>query len=196
MSAPVTLLPPGEHLDLLLRAIAREAEAQRLLLDGNACDGSAAMLDASDGYRASWEVAPPRSFGRLVGMLKAAIIGGEPGGAVAYARGLVDTRTPTAAYASALVALVDGRDDDAAEAAAAMVPGGDAFGRAAAAITALATGDGASYRGAVRAIVEDFERRTEHLTGVAIADTALMLERLAAGRGLTADLRSALLPPA
>jgi len=42
--------------------------------------------------------------------------------------------------------------------------------------------------------VRDFEQRTEHLTGVAIADTALMLERLAGDRGLRAGVRSALLP--
>jgi hypothetical protein len=46
----------------------------------------------------------------------------------------------------------------------------------------------------VAAIVADFEGRDEHLTGVPIADTALMLERLAGARGLAAHPASALLP--
>ena len=41
----------------------------------------------------------------------------------------------------------------------------------------------------------DFEAREEHLTGVPIADTALVLERLAERRRLAAHPRSALLPP-
>jgi hypothetical protein len=45
-----------------------------------------------------------------------------------------------------------------------------------------------------RAIVEDFEGREAHLTGVPIADTALMLERLAERRGLAAHPESLLLP--
>jgi hypothetical protein len=47
---------------------------------------------------------------------------------------------------------------------------------------------------AVAAIVADFESRSEHLTGVPIADTALMLERLAAERGIGAGLDSPLAP--
>jgi hypothetical protein len=43
-------------------------------------------------------------------------------------------------------------------------------------------------------IVADFEGRSEHLTGVPIADTALMLERFAERRGLAARPSSALLP--
>ena len=66
--------------------------------------------------------------------------------------------------------------------------------RAAAAIDALAAGDTAAYGDAVAAIVADFEGRDEHLTGVAIADTALMLERLAEARGMASRPSSPLLP--
>ena len=62
------------------------------------------------------------------------------------------------------------------------------------AIAGLAAGDGAAYGAAVIAIVEDFAGREEHLTGVRIADTAAMLEALAAPRGLAAGLDSPLLP--
>ena len=75
-----------------------------------------------------------------------------------------------------------------------MRAGSPAFGRAADAIDAHRDGDGPAYGEAVRAIVVDFEGRDEHLTGVPIADTALMLERLAEARGLAAGVESALLP--
>jgi hypothetical protein len=42
--------------------------------------------------------------------------------------------------------------------------------------------------------VADFEGRDEHLTDVAIADTALVLERLARRRGISAGVTSAMLP--
>ena len=44
------------------------------------------------------------------------------------------------------------------------------------------------------AIVADFEGRDEHLTGVAIADTALMFVRLAEARGMAFRPSSRLLP--
>jgi hypothetical protein len=43
------------------------------------------------------------------------------------------------------------------------------------------------------AIAADFETREEHLEGVPIADTALMLERLAAARGMACGPASPLL---
>ena len=71
---------------------------------------------------------------------------------------------------------------------------GEALAAAAAAIVALARRDATGYGHAVAAIVEDFEGRDAHLTGVPIADTALMLQRLAAPRGVEAGLSSTLLP--
>jgi hypothetical protein len=47
---------------------------------------------------------------------------------------------------------------------------------------------------ALAAIVRDFEERTEHLTGVAIADTALMLSELARRRGMAVAIESPVLP--
>jgi hypothetical protein len=75
-----------------------------------------------------------------------------------------------------------------------MGAGGDAFARTAAAIEALARRDGAAYTTALGAIVRDFEQRSEHLTGVAIADTAVMLEALAGRRGMSAAIASPVLP--
>ena len=76
-----------------------------------------------------------------------------------------------------------------------MGAGTDAFGRTAEAIDAIAAGDGERYALALGAIVRDFEQRAEHLTGVAIADTALTLSELARRRGLAVAIESPVLPP-
>ena len=89
---------------------------------------------------------------------------------------------------------MQGDDELALSAVARMREGGEAFARTADAIVALARGDGEAYTTAVTAIVEDFAARESHLTGVPIADTAVMLERLARPRGLAARPLSALMP--
>ena len=43
-------------------------------------------------------------------------------------------------------------------------------------------------------MLESFERRTDYLEDVAVADTVLVLQALAEPRGMRADLESALLP--
>ncbi len=189
----------GPHRDLMLRAISAEGDGHRAALRGDAEAAHLAYQEAAELYRASWEVAPPASYGRLEGMLKAAVLAGDAGEAAGYVRGqLVEEErgeaSPPAAYALAVAALVQDDDAEAARLAGAMRAGSPAFGRASDAIAGLAAGDGAAYGAAVVAIVEDFEGREEHLTGVRIADTAAMLEALAAPRGLAAGLDSPLLP--
>jgi len=216
-------MAPGPHLDLLMDAIATEAEGHRALLGGDAETARSSMLEAARLYRSSWELAPPGSYGRLIGMLKAVVIaeGCSAGGArgrgdhirahadhvreqteqireqAEYARGQVGDpgESVAAHYALAIAALVEGDDDAAITAAAGMRGGSPAFVRTATAIDALARRDARAYEEAVSAIVADFEGRETHLTGVAIADTALMLERLAGPRGLACAPSSPLLPP-
>lgn len=156
------------------------------------------FADAASCYRRSWEAAPPGSFGRLVGMLKSAVLAGAGHDEAAYVRAAIDAedaRSPTAAYALAIAALILTDDTGAREATETMRHGSEAFLRTAEAIDALANQDRAAYAIALRQIVADFEGRSEHLTGVAIADTALMLELLAAKRGITGGIQSDLLPP-
>jgi hypothetical protein len=188
---------PEQHRLLMRAAIECEARAQRAALAGDRAASEAAFREAAAGYRASWEVAPPASYGRLVGMLKAAVLGGDAEQAARYARAEIGESaggSPTAAYALAIAALVLGDDASAAASAQTVRQGSDAFARAADAIEALARRQQSRYDDALSAIVADFEGRAEHLTGVPIADTALMLERLAAARGLSGGARSALLP--
>jgi hypothetical protein len=189
---------PSDAQRSLDEALAREAEGQRALLAGDREAGEAALVAAAGAYRASWEAAGPRSFGRLVGMLKAALLAGERADVeAAYVRAAVPEApdSPTAAYAAALAALTLGDGDAAQELAARARSGGDAFARTADAIAALARADAEAYAAALDAILADFAARPEHLTGVRIADTAAVLEVLAARRGLAVRPASDLLPP-
>ena len=185
------------HQELLQAAIERDAEGQAALLSRELERARAAFTEAARLYRESWAQAPPRSYGRLVGMLKSAILAGDARAAADYVRaelGEADPESPTASYAQALAAVV-AVDDGAAETWAGRMHGGsDAFDRTAEAIAALARSDQAGYAAAIEEIVRDFERRADHLTGIAIADTALVLQRLAAPRGMAAGVSSELLP--
>jgi hypothetical protein len=187
------------HRELMGAAIERDGAAQRLLLAGDTAGASAAFAEAADLYRRSWEVAPPASYGRLVGMLKSAVLAhqGDEQSAAEYARTAlvgVAEDSATAAYAQAIAALIVGDDEGALRSATRMRAGSGAFVRTADAIAAMASGDRGAYRTEIGAIVRDFETRSNHLTGVPIADTALMLERLAARRGLGGSVTSPLLP--
>jgi uncharacterized protein len=180
------------HEDALREAIAADGDAHRALLAGD--DARPALRRAMDAYRRSWEAAPPGSYGRLVGYAKAAILAGEnPLAYIAEQLGPED-RTPPACWARALAYLADGNDQRAARGADGMRAGSDAFNRAADAVHALAAADRDAYRAAIDAIVADFAARETHLTGVPIADTALVLDRLAERRGLAAHPDSPLLP--
>ena len=188
----------GEHRDLMLAAIAAEGEAHAALLAGDTEEASAKYGRAVELYRASWALAPPKSYGRLVGLLKAAVLGGRADAAADEVRAqLADdpdaAGSPVASYVLAVAALIKNDDDAVAPLAEVMEPRGGAFERTAAALSALAAGDGEAYAAAAAAIADDFAAREEHLTGIPIADTAIMLELIARERGLAAELDSPLM---
>jgi len=190
-------VPPRKHQELLTAAVEREREAQRRLLAGDLDAARAEFAAAADLYRQSWESAHARAFGRLVGMLKAAVLAGGGPSEARYVRTALGERDPessTASYAQALAALTLGEDRDARTWAARMSTAPDAFARTGKAISALAAHDGQGYAVALAAIVHDFEERSEHLTGVAIADTAIVLQILAGRRGMDAAVDSVVLP--
>jgi hypothetical protein len=191
----------GEHRDLMMAAIAAEGRAHAALLAGDLDTARQVYAEAVDGYRASWALAPPKSYGRLVGLLKAAVIGGAARPAADEVReALRDDPdaggSPVAAYVRAVAAVIAGDDEAVPALAATMETRGEAFERTAAALRALAAGDGEAYAAALMAIEADFAARDAHLTGVSIADTAVMLELLAAERGLAVRPDSPLVPVA
>jgi hypothetical protein len=164
--------------DALDRALELEAAAQAELLAG-VCE-PAGFREAARWYWTSYELAPPRSYGRLVGMLKAAVLGGAGAEEAATVRRLLDDggSSPTSWYAIAVAALIEGDAQLAARGAEEMRAGGPAFGRAADAIAAIAARDDEAARRAIDAIEADFAARDAHLTGVAIADTAVLFATL------------------
>ena len=166
--------------ELLQEALRLEGPAQQALLAGDEATASERFAAAADAYRRSWEAAGPGAFGRLVGMLKAHVLAGAGEDAAAdYAREQVpDPSSPTSWYVCGIAAAIQGERGVMRNAADGMQAGSDAFARAAAAMRALADRDDAAFTSAVQAIADDFAGRAEHLTGVAIADTALMFERL------------------
>jgi hypothetical protein len=177
----------GDHLNA---ALAAEAEAYRALLAGT--DASPALVRARDAYLASHDESGPTSWGRLVGALKMAILTGD--GVEPIARRAVaevgEADTPASAYLLALAQVAQGERPDVE----AMLAAGDSLARTGRALGALGDGDRAAYAAALGEIVADFEARDQHLSGVAFADTALVLERLAEPRGMAVRPSGPLLP--
>jgi hypothetical protein len=177
----------GHHLDA---ALAAEAEAYRALLAGD--DAGPPLRSARDAYLASHAETGPRSWGRLLGALKMAILAGD--GAEAIARQAVaetaEADSPASAYARALAQVTLEQAPDVEP----MLAEGNSFARVGRALAALGTGDRPAYETALAEIVADFEARDRHLSGVAIADTALVLERLAEPRGMAVRPSGPLIP--
>jgi hypothetical protein len=189
----------GEHRVLMMAAIETEGQAHTALLAGDRDAARAAYERAVEQYRASWALAPPKSYGRLVGLVKAGVLAGQAAPAAAEVRAALDgdeaaEGSPVAAYVLAVAAVIAGDDDEVAVRAARMEPRGEAFERTATALRALAAHDAGAYEAAITAIEADFAAREDHLTGVAIADTAVMLELLAAPRGMAVRPASSLVP--
>lgn len=189
----------GEHKALMIAAIGTEGEAHAALLAGDHDAARATYARAAEQYRASWRLAPPKSYGRLVGLLKASVLAGDARAAAVEVRAELEgdpdaASSPVASYVLAVAAVILGDDDEVALRAARMEPRGEAFERTATALRALAARDEDAYAAALAAIEADFAHREDHLTGVAIADTAVMLERLADERGMAVRPSSPLVP--
>jgi hypothetical protein len=193
---------PREHQRILRDALESEGAAYRRLLDGEAAEAREALGEVARIYRSSWEKAPPRSFGRLAGYLKASILAGRAEEAAAFVRSEIGAAgdSPVSWYVLGLAALLEGDREAALRAAEGIREGLDglrdprSFRLAADAIVALATCNESAFRGLIAAMVADVESRSAHLTGVAIADTALVFEQIAARQGIGSGIVSDVLP--
>lgn len=170
------------------------------LMAGNRAGAEQWMLEAATRYRESYEGAPLTSWGRMIGAVKMRLIAGDADGAREDARwtlecGAATAESPIGRYAACIAELVLGHEAAAEALADGLSAGAEGFpGDVAASLHALATSDASAYGEAVRSVVRSFETREEHLEDVPIADTALMLNALAAERGLEQELESPLLP--
>ncbi len=170
-----------------------------LLMAGRDEEARTWLLRAAERYRESWSDAPAGSWGRPIGAMKSRLIAGDREGALQDARwaleaGAGDSESPIGRYAAVLAHLVLGEDAEAALLAATLHGRNDFPQPVADTLVALAAGDASGYKTAVRALVADFEARREFLEDVAVADTVLALQALAAPRELAVGLVSRLLP--
>ena len=170
------------------------------LMLGEPAKGANWLKRAAQTYVESLDGAPPGSWGRPIGAMKACVLAGDWAGAERYARlaldaGAADAESPIGRYAACLASLVLG-DDVGARVLADSLHGRDDFPHAVAdALRMVAAADDApGYILAVEAVLESFETREEYLEDVPVADTVLVLQALAERRGLHADLESPLLP--
>jgi hypothetical protein len=191
--------PEARQKQLVRMGAAAGAVGLALLMDGRD-DGAREWLRRSaERHRESYAGAPPGSWGRPIGAIKARLLAGDMEGAAADARWALDetgagAESPIGRYAEVLALLVLGRDAEAAPVVHALAAD-DFPSDVAAALVALAEHDAEGYGSAVRDVLASFEARDEYLEGVPAADTVLVLQALAAERGLAVRLSSPLLPP-
>jgi hypothetical protein len=170
-----------------------------LLMAGDRA-GAGKWFDRAAGrYRDSYADAPSGSWGRPIGAIKARILADDRDGAArdatwALDEGAASAESPIGRYAGCLALLVLERWEEARVLADGLriderfpEPVGDA-------LAAIAAEDPLGYVEAIEGVLESFETRSEYLEDVPVADTVLVLQALAATRGLTASLSSPLLP--
>ena len=163
-------------------------------------DEAAEWFDrAARRYRESYEHAPPGSWGRPIGALKARILAGDWSGAEDEARwaldeGAAEAETPIGRYAGALALLTLGRDEEARPLADSIRTRDDFPQDVGDALATLAAEDTLGYTYAIESVLDSFETRDEYLEDMAVADTVVVLQALAERRGMAAELSSELLP--
>lgn len=170
------------------------------LMLGRRDEASAWLGRAVDAYGASYPDAPPGSWGRLVAMLKSSILADDWEAAAGHAEqtlaeGTAEADSPIGRYAATVALLALGRDEDARPVASPLRERDDFPNDVADALATIAAEDPPGYILAVEGVLESFEQRDEYLEDLPVADTVLVLQALAARRGMAAELSSPLLPP-
>jgi hypothetical protein len=170
-----------------------------LLMDGRPDEARAWFGRAAERYRESFDAAPPGSGGRPIGAVKARLLADDAAGAEDDARwtlavGARESASPIGGYAATLALLVLGEDANAREEAANLQGRDDFPDDVARALAAVAAREEPDYRSAVADVLRSFETRDEYLEDLPVADTVVVLQRLATARSLTVDLDSPLLP--
>lgn len=197
-------LPAAEDHDARQRQLARMGNAAAgaglsELMNGNTASAEEWFAKAVDRYRESFELAPPDSWGRPIAIVKARLLADDWSSAEADARwtlvqGAAEASSPIGQYAATLALLVLGRDEEA-RAHADMLRGRDDFpGAVGDALAFIAAEDQVGFNEAVETVLQSFETREDYLEDLPVADTVIVLQRLAGRRNMTAALSSPLLP--
>jgi hypothetical protein len=193
--------PDARQKQLVRIAMAATGAGLARLMQGRRAEAAGWFARSAERFRESYPDAPPGSWGRLIGAVKARVLAGDREGAEvdaswALEQGPAAGESPIGRYAAVLALLVLGRDEEATATAAPLTEEPEeSFPRPMAeALAALAAGDGAAYGDAATRVLQSFEGREEYLEGIPVADTVIVLQALAERRGIAAALRSPLLP--
>jgi hypothetical protein len=170
-----------------------------LLMDGRGEESAAWLRRAAVRYRESWDAgAPPDSWGRPIAAMKALLLAGDDASDAAewaIRAGAAAAESPVGRYAATIAFLVLHRDVDARMSAETIVERDDFPRDVADAVLMIAGLDRNEYAADVLSVLESFEERSDFLEGVRVADTVLVLQILAAQRGMAVELpESELLP--
>jgi len=199
-------LPDAADADARQRQLTRLGNAAggaglTLLMQGRPGEAGEWFRRAASRYRESFADAPPESWGRPLGAMKALVLAGDRPGAEGAARwalagGAADAPSAVGRYAAVVALLVLG-DDELARLHADAIRIRDDFPHDVGdALAYIAARDIVGYAAAIRSVLASFEARDEYLEDLPVADTALVLQALARERGLDVPLSSRLLPPA
>ena len=193
--------PDARQRQLVRVAAAATGVGLARLMQGRRAEASGWLTRSAERFRESFASAPPGSWGRLIGSVKARLLAGDLGGAQDDARWALEQEpgevsSPIGRYAAVLAHLTLGGDEDAGPLAAALQEEStEAFPSPVAdALAALAGRDAEAYRDAVGRVLRSFEERNAYLEDIPVADTVLVLEALAEARDMAAQPSSPLLP--
>ena len=194
----------GADADVRQRQLTRLGNAAggaglSLLMLGRREQAAEWLARAAERYRESFRDAPPGSWGRPIGAIKALVLADDWAGAEDAARWALETNpgeadSPIGRYAAALALLVLERDEEARLHADAVRIRDDFPSDVGDALAFLAGQDVMGYTTAIESVLKSFETREEYLEDLPVADTVLVLQALAERRHMAAGLNSPLLP--
>lgn len=197
-------LPEADDADARQKQLTRMGNAAggaglALLMQGRTDEASEWLHRAAEQYRESMADAPPESWGRPIGAMKALVLAGDWEAAEDAARWALDlgaaaSASPIGRYAGTLAHLILGDDDEARPLAGAIRERDDFPHDVANALATIAAEDRLGYTYAIESVLESFATRDEYLEDIPVADTVMVLQALAARRRIAADLSSPLLP--
>jgi hypothetical protein len=195
--------PDGRQKQLVRVAMAATGAGLARLMQGRRAEAAGWLARSAERFRESYLDAPPGSWGRLIGAVKARVLAGDWDGAAtdadwALRQGPQDSVSPIGRYAAVLALLVLDRDAEALGLSDSLLEEPEeSFPRPVAdALAGLASGDADAYAEGVGRVLVSFEEREAYLEDIPVADTVIVLEALAERRGLAAGLSSPLLPGA
>jgi hypothetical protein len=180
---------------------AANGAALSLLMEGEREESARWFVQAAERWRESYAAAPPDSWGRPIGAMKARILAGDRDGAERDAKWTLEedadgAESPIGQYAACLAHLVLG-DSEPARVLADRLRVHEGFPTEVGdALAFVAVEDVVGYTEAIESVLESFETRTDFLEDVPVADTVLVLQALAGRRGIDVELGSPLLPAA